>query len=595
MPEAEDEDRLEAFDAVRLFVSAARRVEPASSPAPRRRRSSTSAARSRACRWRSSLPHRGRACCPAPRSPPSCARAASCCAPWIRRDRRGTRASRWCSTIPGGCSAPAEREALGAAVRFPRRLLAEAARAVAAPLPVLGALADKSLLRKEEARIFLHPLVQQLAADATRRRRGARPRGARARAVLPSAAGADAAPRSTTAIARRCAALDAEFDNCRAAWQRRDADARRRSTPRRQRPHVMHYCDHRGRFDEGLALMSEALGSPRPRAGPACAPLLQSRAAPAVPAGSLRRGAWRRRRRRSRARDAGRDHDARLQCFKVLGACSLRLGRWPTRVATSARRWRRRRPKAIRTTPRRCSTTWRWSRRRWATTTRRLRMSIESLVQHRRLGDVAGEALCLNNLAALPGVARRLAERARQRLRRPGPVRPPRAGRHARLHPRQPGRGGDRSWASPMTARGHARERARAGGGGGQPGDRGLGPPPAGADRGAQAAISRGARQALRDALELALAVDRPLLAAAGDAVFADLLAAQGERRARGAPARASPIGHPSMTVQGRRRAAAAPRGAADADGETPSRPGRAALDELARRIVVETPAAHAG
>ena len=28
-------------------------------------------------------------------------------------------------------------------------------------------------------------------------------------------------------------------------------------------------------------------------------------------------------------------------------------------------------------------------------------MSTESLVQHRRLGDVAGEALCLNNLAAL--------------------------------------------------------------------------------------------------------------------------------------------------------------------------------------------------
>ena len=42
----------------------------------------------------------------------------------------------------------------------------EAARAVAgAPLPVLGALADKSLLRKEQARLHLHPLVQQLAAE----------------------------------------------------------------------------------------------------------------------------------------------------------------------------------------------------------------------------------------------------------------------------------------------------------------------------------------------------------------------------------------------------------------------------------------------
>ena len=32
MPEVEDEDRIEAFDAVRLFVQAARRVEPALVP-----------------------------------------------------------------------------------------------------------------------------------------------------------------------------------------------------------------------------------------------------------------------------------------------------------------------------------------------------------------------------------------------------------------------------------------------------------------------------------------------------------------------------------------------------------------------------------
>ena len=47
---------------------------------------------------------------------------------------------------------------------FPGGFSAEAARVVAgARLPVLGALADKSLLRKEGARIFMHPLVQQLA------------------------------------------------------------------------------------------------------------------------------------------------------------------------------------------------------------------------------------------------------------------------------------------------------------------------------------------------------------------------------------------------------------------------------------------------
>ena len=72
-------------------------------PPPRPRRSSTSAARSKACRWRSSSRPRGRACCPARRSPPSCSAAPSCCTPPTPRTRRGTRASRWCSSSRGGC------------------------------------------------------------------------------------------------------------------------------------------------------------------------------------------------------------------------------------------------------------------------------------------------------------------------------------------------------------------------------------------------------------------------------------------------------------------------------------------------------------
>ena len=59
----------------------------------------------------------------------------------------------------------AEREALSRLSVFQGGFSAEAARSIAAaPLPVLGALADKSLLRKDGARIFLHPLVQQLSA-----------------------------------------------------------------------------------------------------------------------------------------------------------------------------------------------------------------------------------------------------------------------------------------------------------------------------------------------------------------------------------------------------------------------------------------------
>ena len=57
-----------------------------------------------------------------------------------------------------------ERDALSRLSVFHGGFTADAAHAVAgARLPVLGALADKSLVRKDGARIFLHPLVQQLA------------------------------------------------------------------------------------------------------------------------------------------------------------------------------------------------------------------------------------------------------------------------------------------------------------------------------------------------------------------------------------------------------------------------------------------------
>ncbi len=111
---------------------------------------------------------------------------------------------------------------------------AEAARAVAAPLPVLGALLDKSLLRKDESRFFLHPLLQRLAAER----------------LADGAARADAETAHAQFFHRLLAqmrrpvddgdrealrALDVEFDNGRAAWQHvrgRRGPGRR---PRRQR------------------------------------------------------------------------------------------------------------------------------------------------------------------------------------------------------------------------------------------------------------------------------------------------------------------------------------------------------------------------
>ena len=103
-----------------------------------------------------------------------------------------------------------------------------------------------------------------------------------------------------------------------------------------------------------------------------------------------------------------------------------------------------------------------------------------------------------------------------------------------------------------------------------------------------------GARQALRDSLELALAIGRPLSLLAAIAIFTDLLAAQGERRAAARLLRFA-TSHPAMTEQGRHQLQPRLDALADVDpgDREPPWPG-APLDELARRIVAETPAGHA-
>jgi hypothetical protein len=103
------------------------------------------------------------------------------------------------------------------------------------------------------------------------------------------------------------------------------------------------------------------------------------------------------------------------------------------------------------------------------------------------------------------------------------------------------------------------------------------------------------AGQALREALELALAISRPLSLLAAIAVFVDLLAAQGERRAALRLLRFA-MNHPAMTVHGRNQLRPRFEALADADpGDSdPPWPGPP-LDELARRIVAETAAGYAG
>lgn len=164
-PEPEDMDRLEDFDAPRLFIAAARRADP-SLDLPSER-----AAIVDICRQVDGLPL-----------------ALELAAAWTRvmrcveiarEMRQGVELLR--ATNPAFPARQAsleavfehswhllgeqERRALATLSVFRGGFTLEAARAVAsAPLPILGALADKSLVRKDGARLGLHPLVQQFAA-----------------------------------------------------------------------------------------------------------------------------------------------------------------------------------------------------------------------------------------------------------------------------------------------------------------------------------------------------------------------------------------------------------------------------------------------
>jgi ATP/maltotriose-dependent transcriptional regulator MalT len=102
------------------------------------------------------------------------------------------------------------------------------------------------------------------------------------------------------------------------------------------------------------------------------------------------------------------------------------------------------------------------------------------------------------------------------------------------------------------------------------------------------------ARAALRDSLELALAIGRPLSLLAAIAVFTDIVAAQGERRAAARLLRVA-MAHPAMTVQGRDQLQPRLDALGDADAPPDEAPWPApALDALARRIVAESASSHA-
>jgi predicted ATPase/DNA-binding SARP family transcriptional activator len=588
-PEKEDQDRVDAFDAARLFINAARRVAPDLAPA------AEAAAIVDICRQVEGLPL-----------------ALELAAAWTRvlsceaiaaELRHGSELLR--AVDPAHQArhasielvfeqswkplAPAERDALARLSVFRGGFSAEAARAVAAaPLPVLGALVDKSLLHKDRARNVLHPLVQQLAAArlgdgevraATQRAHAQYFHRLMAQLQRPIEVG------DREALQR----IDADFENCRAAWRWSVAHEQTDELARSALS-LLHFCNHRGRFAEGLALLRAAIESRPTRADPRFEPLLASAAAHleyrldryiAAEASAT----W------ALAASRGtRDHDTRLLCFRVLGACCLRLGRY-----ADAGRWFE---QALQQSP--ASTDPRNAaamldnlalvEKMMGRYAESLRMSMQSLVQHRRLADVAGEALCLNNLGALQmdqGARESAAEHLAAGLAL--------CDRHGLVNTRGlilanlaalALNRGDLDSAQTHALR--ALEVVELTGNRAVESNLKL--------LLARIALRRAdmdsARSDLRASLEIAIAIGRTSMQVAGVACFADVLAAQGElegaRRVLAFVAE-----HPSLGAGEREeiRARLAQWGAS-ARAE-PARP-RLELGDLVHRIVVETDVAHA-
>lgn len=585
-PEAEDADRIEAFDAVRLFVQAARRVEPALVPA------AEAAAIVDICRQVEGLPL-----------------ALELAATWTRvlsceaiaaELRRGTellhavdpaRPARHASIEVVFDQSwqrlgPAERAALVRLSVFRGGFSAEAARAVGASLPVLGALADKSLLRKEGLRLFMHPLVQQLAALRLAAGEAHDAERAHASYFLRLLAQSRRAVEGGDRDALQ--ALDIEFENCRSAWRAATAgdepDVWRRSVLT-----LLSYCDHRGRFEEGLALLRGAIDAHPAGTAPAAEALLHASAAHLEYRLDRYADAQARAVRALAATGRTRDHDTRLQCFKVLGACDLRLGR----NEAARRHYHHALREAQAHLDARNAAAILGNLALVAKGSGRydeaLRLSVESLAQYRGAGDAAGEALCLCNLGSMYGdrgdlvsaetylreclaicerhglVATRafvLANLTEIAMKAGDPAAAEAHGHRALEVAQTTGNRAVAAWLKMQFAR-----------------------------LALQRADLDGARADLATALGLAISLGRPSLQLAGVACFAELLAAQGEgacaRRVL-AFAAGLPLTSPPERDEFLARLAQWPA-AADADPAL-----GLGFDELVRRIVAESRLAHA-
>ena len=327
-PDPEDDADAGRFDAVRLFVQTAQRVQPALALA------AESAAIVDICRRVDGLPLAIELAAAWARVMP--------CAAIAEELRRGGELLRATDAAhpPRHASieqvfeqswthlAAAERQALVRLAVFRGGFTPEAARAVAgASLPVLAALADKSMLHRQGSRLQLHPLVQQLAlARLDDEALHARTRAAHAdyflNLVMQQRRGAEDGSR------RALDTIDAECDNLQVAMPH--AIALGRAAPLAQAlPALMAYCENRARFEDGGALMQLVLQAPDLQRAAALQATARGYAAMLLYRQARYADAQAQAQQALAQARAARDAAARMVALRVQAACALAMGRLP--------------------------------------------------------------------------------------------------------------------------------------------------------------------------------------------------------------------------------------------------------------------------
>jgi tetratricopeptide (TPR) repeat protein len=293
-----------------------------------------------------------------------------------------------------------EREALARLSVFHGGFSIEAARAVAgASLPVLGALADKSLLAKEGARMHLHPLLQQLAR--LRLEQGD------ARAATEAAHAAwfqrwlrQLEPATENGQREALQAIDTEFENCRRAWRHAiahgDADALVHSAAT-----LLNHFEHRARFEEGLTLLREAIESPPGGPGGSLAALLLSQAALMEMRLARYAEAELTAARALASAHAPHLRETKYQALAVLGGCALSTGRAAEARAAYQQALALAQAGAHAHDIAATLDNLALCEKRLGRYDEALRLALEALTQHRRHGDDARLAVCLNNLGSM--------------------------------------------------------------------------------------------------------------------------------------------------------------------------------------------------